>query len=106
MHEPDNLGSNNYAIRDGIKEHFSTCYAFPLIPENRMETFKRWIVEFVNFKGTESDSEKYVLIMTALYLDSLNRNCTLNWNIPNEAFYREKITNDEEYEMFVNGIPQ
>ena len=60
----------------------------------------------MNFKGTESDSEKYVLIMTALYLDSLNRNCTLNWNIPNEAFYREKITNDEEYEMFVNGIPQ
>ena len=60
----------------------------------------------MNFNGTENDSEKYVLIMTALYLDSLNRNCTLNWNIPNETIYREKIMSDEEYEMFVNGISQ
>ena len=100
------LGSSNYDIRDGIKEHLDTCYSFPLIPENRMEAFKKWIAEFVNFNGTENDSEKYVLIMTALYLDSLNRNCTLNWNIPNETIYREKVMSDEEYEMFVNGIPQ
>ena len=106
VHYPDNLGSGNYDIRDGIKEHLDTCYPFPLIPENRMEAFKKWIAEFVNFKGTESDTEKYVLIMTALYLDSLNRNCTLNWNIPNESIYREKIMNDEEYEMFVREIPQ
>ncbi len=30
----------------------------------------------------------------------------INWNIPNETIYREKIMSDEEYEMFVNGIPQ
>lgn len=106
VHRPDNLGSSNYDIRDGIKEHLDTCYSFLLIPENRMEAFKKWIAEFVNFNGTENDSEKYVLIMTALYLDSLNRNCTLNWNIPNETIYREKIMSDEEYEMLVNGIPQ
>ena len=106
VHYPDNLGSGNYDIRDGIKEHLDTCYPFPLISENRMEAFKKWIAEFVNFKGTESGTEKYVLIMTALYLDSLNRNCTLNWNIPNESSYREKIMNDEEYEMFVREIPQ
>lgn len=106
VHRPDNLGSGNYDIRDGIKEHLDNCYPFPLIPENRMEEFQKWIAEYVNFKGTESDSEKYVLIMTALYLDSLNRNCTLNWNIPNESIYREKIMDNEEYEMFVKGIPQ
>ena len=30
----------------------------------------------------------------------------INWNIPNETIYREKIMSDEEYEMLVNGIPQ
>lgn len=104
VHRPDNLRSSNYDIRDGIKEHLDTCYSFPLIPENRMEAFKKWIAEFVNFKGTEASQEKYVLIMTALYLDSLNRNCTLNWNIPNESIYREKIMDDGEYEILINGI--
>ncbi len=36
----------------------------------------------------------------------LNRNCTLNWNIPNEAIYREKIMSDEKYGMLINGITQ
>lgn len=106
VHRPDNLGSGNYDIRDGIREHLDKCYPFPLIPENRMEPFKKWIAQYVNFKETESYAEKYVLIMTALYLDSLNRSCTLNWNIPNESIYREKIMNEEEYEMFIRGIPQ
>ncbi len=91
VHSPDNLGSNNCDIRNGIRE----------IPPNRMKAFKIWIAEFVNFKGIETDSEKYVLIMTALYMDSLNRNCTLNWDIPNEVIYREKIMNDEEYGIFI-----
>lgn len=106
VHRPDNLGSANYDIRDGIKEHLDNYYPFRMISENRMDAFKRWIEEYVNFEGTESYSEKYVLIMTALYLDSLNRNCTLNWNIPNESIYRDKVMNDEEYEIFVSGIPQ
>ncbi len=104
VHRPDNLGSGNYDIRDGIKEHLDNCYPFPLIPENRMDKFKKWIVEYINFEGTESYSEKYVLIMTALYLDSLNRSCTLNWNIPNESIYRDKTMGDEEYKTFVSEI--
>lgn len=104
VHRPDNLGSGNYDIRDGIKEHLDNCYPFPLIPENRMDKFKKWIAEYINFEGTESYSEKYVLIMTALYLDSLNRSCTLNWNIPNESIYRDKTMGDEEYKTFVSEI--
>ena len=42
--------------------------------------------------------------MTALYLDSLKRNCTLNWNIPNDVIYREKVMPDEEYEKMIEGI--
>lgn len=106
VHIPDNLGSRDYDIRDGIKKHLNTRYPFPLIPENKMEAFKKWVAKFVNFKGTETDSEKYVLIMTALYLDSLNRNCILNWNIPNDSLYREEIMDDEEYRIFIEKIQQ
>lgn len=31
---------------------------------------------------------------------------TINWNIPNETIYREKIISDEEYGILVNRIPQ
>ncbi len=30
----------------------------------------------------------------------------INWNIPNETIYREKIMSDEEYGILVNRIPQ
>ena len=104
VHRPDNLGSKGYDVRDGIKEYLDTSYPFFLIPEDGMVAFDRWISEYVIFKGTESYSEKYVLIMTALYLDSLKRNCTLNWNIPNDVIYREKVMPDEEYEKMIEGI--
>lgn len=106
VHRPDNLGSGDYDIRDGIKEHLDTCYPFPLIPEDRMVAFNKWIAGYINFKGTESYSEKYVLIMTALYLDSLKRDCVLNWNIPNDPIYREKVMSDEEYEILIGSISQ
>lgn len=40
--------------------------------------------------------------MTALYLDSMERNCTLNWNRPNNKMYRENIMSDEQYNDLIN----
>lgn len=102
LHNPDNLGSKGYGIRDGIKEHLDNSYPFPIIPMNRIEIFNDWIAKYVWFTGNETYDEKYVLIMTALYLDSMERNCTLNWNIPNNKMYREKIMSDEQYSDLIN----
>lgn len=104
VHRPDNLGSKDYSIRAGMREQLDANYPFPLIPEDRMVAFNKWIAKYVNFKGTECRTEKYVLIMTALYLDSLKRNCTLNWNIPNNSLYRENVMSDEEYEKLIGSI--
>lgn len=40
--------------------------------------------------------------MTALYLDSMERSCTLNWNIPNNEMYRENVMSDEQYSNLIN----
>lgn len=40
--------------------------------------------------------------MTALYLDSMERNCILNWNRPNNKMYRENIMSDEQYNDLIN----
>ena len=55
---------------------------------NRMEEIKDWINQYVIFNNTESYDETYTLVTTALYLDSLERENVLNWNIPNENKYR------------------
>lgn len=102
LHISDNLGSTGYDIRDGIKEHLDNRYTFQIISMNRMEIFNDWIAKYVSFTGKETYAEKYVLIMTALYLDSMERNCTLNWNIPNNKMYRENIMSDEQYSDLIN----
>ena len=96
------MGSTGYDIRDGIKEHLDNRYTFQIISMNRMEIFNDWIAKYVSFTGKETYAEKYVLIMTALYLDSMERNCTLNWNIPNNKMYRENIMSDEQYSDLIN----
>lgn len=58
---------------------------------NRMEEIKDWINQYVIFNNTESYDETYALVTTALYLDSLERDNVLNWNIPNENKYRLKL---------------
>ncbi len=68
---------------------------------DRMEEIKDWVNNYVLFNNTESYEETYVLVMTASYLDSLQKQNVLNMNIPNESKYREKILEKEEYKKLI-----
>jgi hypothetical protein len=50
-----------------------------------------FLQKYVSFKGAESDFEHYVLVNLALYLDSLENDCLINKNIPNDLKYRVRL---------------
>lgn len=87
VHNPINLGANGYDIRYCMEKLF-VCNDYY---RNRMEEIKSWINQYVIFDNTESYNETYVLATTALYLNSLESENVLNWNIPNELKYREHL---------------
>ena len=61
-----------------------------------MEEIKPWVNQYVIFNNTESYDETYVLVTTALYLESLEQENVLNWNIPNENKYRRRLLNTND----------
>lgn len=64
-----------------------------------MDEIKGWVNQYVVFDNTESYDETYVLVTTALYLQSLEGQNVLNWNIPNDKKYRMKLFNVEKYDI-------
>lgn len=93
LHWPDNLKANEHNIRYCIEKMVCRSDSF----NDRMEEIKDWINQYVKFDNTESYNEMYTLVMTALYLNSLNNSCVLNRNIPNELLFRKKILTEKEY---------
>ena len=92
VHNPVNVGVNNNDLKYCLEKLFvhSDDYV------NRMEEIKPWINQYVIFNNTESYDETYVLVTTALYLESLEQENVLNWNIPNENKYRLRLLNTNE----------
>lgn len=92
VHNPVNVGVNNNDLKYCLEKLFvhSDDYV------NRMEEIKPWVNKYVIFNNTESYDETYVLVTTALYLESLEQENVLNWNIPNENKYRLRLLNTNE----------
>lgn len=67
--------------------------------EGEMDEIKGWVNQYIVFDNTESYDETYVLVTTALYLQSLEGQNVLNWNIPNDKKYRMKLSNVEKYDI-------
>ena len=84
VHNPVNVGVNDNDLKYCLGKLFVRGDDY----RNRMEEIKDWINQYVIFNNTESYDETYTLVTTALYLDSLERENVLNWNIPNENKYR------------------
>ena len=84
VHNPVNVGVNHNDLKYCLEKLFVCSDDY----RNRMEEIKPWINQYVKFDNTESYDETYVLVTTALYLESLKRENVLNWNIPNEKEYR------------------
>lgn len=92
VHNPVNVGVNNNDLKYCLEKLFvhSDDYV------NRMEEIKPWVNQYVIFNNTESYDETYVLVTTALYLESLEQENVLNWNIPNENKYRRRLLNTND----------
>ena len=92
VHNPVNVGDNNNDLKYCLEKLFvhSDDYV------NRMEEIKPWVNKYVIFNNTESYDETYVLVTTALYLESLEQENVLNWNIPNENKYRRRLLNTND----------
>lgn len=84
VHNPVNVGVNHNDLKYCLEKLFVCSDDY----RNRMEEIKPWVNQYVKFDNTESYDETYVLVTTALYLESLKRENVLNWNIPNEKKYR------------------
>ena len=65
-------------------------------PMTELKQYIDSIVSNTNTFYTESYDETYVLVTTALYLESLEQENVLNWNIPNENKYRRRLLNTND----------
>lgn len=50
-----------------------------------------FLEKYVSFDGAKGDFEHYALVQVALYLHCLENDCVINYNIPNDLKYREKL---------------
>lgn len=98
LHWPQNLLSNEHNIGYCIEKLVDKSDSY----RDRMDEIKDWMNQYVIFDNTESYEETYVLVMTASYLDSLQKQNVLNMNIPNEEKYREKTLSIEEYQKLIS----
>lgn len=87
VHNPVNVGVSEYNLKYCLEKLFVHSDTY----RNRMEEIKAWVNQYVIFENTESYDETYTLVTTALYLESLEKENVLNWNIPNESKYRWRL---------------
>lgn len=95
VHNPINVGVNENDLKYCLEKLFIRRDDY----RDRMDEIKGWVNQYVVFDNTESYDETYVLVTTALYLQSLEGQNVLNWNIPNDKKYRMKLFNVEKYDI-------
>ena len=95
VHNPVNVGVNENDLKYCLEKLFIRRDDY----RDRMDEIKGWVNQYIVFDNTESYDETYVLVTTALYLQSLEGQNVLNWNIPNDKKYRMKLSNVEKYDI-------
>jgi len=85
-----NLEKINYLSYDTGKHNKEWAYI-------QLEQARSFLEKYVSFEGAKGNFEHYVLVKLALYLDCLENKCLVNWNIPNDLKYRERLLTDEEW---------
>jgi len=62
-----------------------------------LDGLKEWVNEYIYFTNKESNEETRILVDMAKYFASLDQQCVLNRNIPNDIKYRVKVYEDDQF---------